>query len=798
MSAGGTPPPAQRNVRSWFWSYSPPGRIGSGSWATTGPATRIDGDDRHDQGADPPPTRDGADHGCTSSGLDDGRGGVEQADGGRVGRPPDALEQHGATRPVDAGARRRPVAARLVARRRGDVGRDTRPHVERCQVPIALEHERSAADGRGPGARDDRLAGTGRRGRRPTRRTGTRGRRRRRSRATRADAERPVRSRSSRPRRRSPGRRSACDTRARRTTRPRAARPSAHRRSVENVRPWRASGARPGRSRDRRPAAGRAAPDAEVRARHPVDPMLERRAEVRVEDGAADRPTPPSAIVDRAAAGRIDRAQAGPRAVVIADQHDAPTGPEANDSGRQGELPARVRRPRPSVSRWPASVPAASSTASSRNHATPADGGRAATAARTRRRIPRRVRRLEHGRPGDAGRPQQRDRGQGHERTRESKHLHEGLLRRDDPAGGGRGGQCRDDGHLSADLPGQRPVVPSRPSTGVLGPLHIRRGVVAKPVRIRHSPATVTAPLGAEVRSPIRRRRSSLREKGQAHRAIHRLTPPSIPKRGVRPFLVPPSHPEFPWTHAPGRRTAVAPHPFPALLLLLLAAVLAACVVAGRQRQPDRRRARLPAPVATPTPHPTPEPTASPTAAPAFPLTLTDDEGTEVTIPAEPTKIVPRSPTRRPRPVRARRRRPGRRQGRGLQRRIRPRSPTSPTSPSSARSTSRRSWPGHRPRDRRRQQLQPAGVDRQAPLARRPGRRRVRARRPDRARRHRADRAGGRQARRGRRDHGRRSRRRVRRGHGRDVRPGQAARLLRARRDERVLRAGARTTSAPR
>ena len=72
--------------------------------------------------------------------------------------------------------------------------------------------------------------------------------------------------------------------------------------------------------------------------------------------------------------------------------------------------------------------------------------------------------------------------------------------------------------------------------------------------------------------------------------------------------------------------------------------------VAGRQRQPDA--VALASPVArrdADARNRTPEPTASPTAAPTFPITLTDDEGTEVTIPAEPTKIVSLTP-RRPRP----------------------------------------------------------------------------------------------------------------------------------------------------
>jgi iron complex transport system substrate-binding protein len=47
-----------------------------------------------------------------------------------------------------------------------------------------------------------------------------------------------------------------------------------------------------------------------------------------------------------------------------------------------------------------------------------------------------------------------------------------------------------------------------------------------------------------------------------------------------------------------------------------------------------------PAPFVTPVPTPTPEPTAPP----AFPVTITDDEGTAVTIPAAPQKIVSLTP----------------------------------------------------------------------------------------------------------------------------------------------------------
>ena len=72
---------------------------------------------------------------------------------------------------------------------------------------------------------------------------------------------------------------------------------------------------------------------------------------------------------------------------------------------------------------------------------------------------------------------------------------------------------------------------------------------------------------------------------------------------------------------------------FPSILLLVLAVTLAACGSAGAS------------PTAAPA---TPDPTASPTAAPtdspspvaAGPVTLTDDEGTSVSIPAEPEQIV--------------------------------------------------------------------------------------------------------------------------------------------------------------
>ena len=77
-------------------------------------------------------------------------------------------------------------------------------------------------------------------------------------------------------------------------------------------------------------------------------------------------------------------------------------------------------------------------------------------------------------------------------------------------------------------------------------------------------------------------------------------------------------------------------HSLPAALLLA-ALVAVGCAPAARSTiPPDATASTLP--VATGTPGATPSPAAS------FPLTVTDDEGTSVTIPAEPAKIVSLTP----------------------------------------------------------------------------------------------------------------------------------------------------------
>ncbi len=76
-----------------------------------------------------------------------------------------------------------------------------------------------------------------------------------------------------------------------------------------------------------------------------------------------------------------------------------------------------------------------------------------------------------------------------------------------------------------------------------------------------------------------------------------------------------------------------------ALLVVLLAGVLAGCSSGGTGASPATSMAASPSASAS-------EAAASPTpsATPAFPVSVTDDEGTSVTLPAEPSKIVSLTP----------------------------------------------------------------------------------------------------------------------------------------------------------
>jgi iron complex transport system substrate-binding protein len=73
-----------------------------------------------------------------------------------------------------------------------------------------------------------------------------------------------------------------------------------------------------------------------------------------------------------------------------------------------------------------------------------------------------------------------------------------------------------------------------------------------------------------------------------------------------------------------------------AILIAALLAMLAACSNAGAPASPS-----IPS---TPTLAPTASPTSEPTPIAAFPVTVTDDEGTAVELPAEPEKIVSATP----------------------------------------------------------------------------------------------------------------------------------------------------------
>jgi iron complex transport system substrate-binding protein len=78
----------------------------------------------------------------------------------------------------------------------------------------------------------------------------------------------------------------------------------------------------------------------------------------------------------------------------------------------------------------------------------------------------------------------------------------------------------------------------------------------------------------------------------------------------------------------------------PSRLAALLAALFVVVGCAGTAVPQWTPGSGTAAPYVTPAPTPTPEPTAPP----AFPVTVTDDEGTAVTIAAEPTKIVSLTP----------------------------------------------------------------------------------------------------------------------------------------------------------
>ena len=106
-------------------------------------------------------------------------------------------------------------------------------------------------------------------------------------------------------------------------------------------------------------------------------------------------------------------------------------------------------------------------------------------------------------------------------------------------------------------------------------------------------------------------------------------------------------------TAPPSRRSEGRRHARPAsvrrlaaIALLAVAALAAGCTSTATPgfSGPPSQAAPTSAATASPTPAATPSPSPSPSPAPAYPLTLTDDEGTAVTLAKAPTKIVSLTP----------------------------------------------------------------------------------------------------------------------------------------------------------
>ena len=504
---------------------------------------------------------------------------------GSGGRPTlsSSTEPRGRSTPARAAD---PSPHGLVARRRGDVGRDTRPHVERCRCPSRSNtSDRPPTDaGPAPATIDSLAPVVGVNGRHaagepgadvvgdharlrdaedrsgPARRDDAAGRR--------VDDPRATRDLAARGDRQPPVR---CPPEVRREGPP-----------VSGVR------ARPGRSRTAVPprVARRHTPRSSRVARSTrcsnVAPRSMSRTALRMTDAS-------TAIVDaQPPAGSIARS-AGPRAVVIADQDDALDGTRGERLRGQGEQPGASPD-------HPEREPLARQRARGIEHGVHPEPGHAgggwsrSDRRPARGRIPRWVRRLEHGRPGDAGRPQQRDRGQGHERTRESKHLHEGLLRRD---------IRREEGEAAsvvmgtyAPLTGSGPVVPSRHQPGSSDPCRSDaacREAGANPAQSRYGdrPFRGGSPV-ADPPSPL----EPSRERSGAS-----CDPPPDPSfdpeaRGSS-FLVPPCIRSSRGRTLPGDGPS-PPHPVPRPAAAPAGRGPRRLLVAGRQREPDRRRARVP------------------------------------------------------------------------------------------------------------------------------------------------------------------------------------------------------------
>ena len=433
---------------------------------------------------------------------------------------------------------------------------------------------------------------------------------------------------------------------------------SLHASSVSQVGPNRSSAGIGGRIRSAAPPpVDPAAPDAEVGARPAGHAELDDRRPVRGQRGPADdvrRPTewPRAAGVD------VDDGTAGMRR-----RHPRPPAPRRR-TGRPRTTPVEVERPQPVVpprptdSRWPAFTPSTIRVSSRYQAPVGADPMWARPGARPAARLrpvghPDRRRR----RPAPRRRSPRR---RGPARAKPSC-LHR-MVTSTGGVGCRRGGEVgilsdgaayrRDLSVAAGWVPARRPCATLRP-TSVDTPRGREAGVI--PAQSRYG----EPPSGAEVRSPTHGACSNLREKGRQDRAPDHLTPPfdDMPEaRGPRPDATPPDSPGGsgdprcpPVLDAPPsslitrrrpRRPAAAPAAVPAR---------PASAIASPRRRPRRR------PLSAESDREPRRPS------PRFPVTLTDDEGTGVDLPAAAAEDRVDDARDHRDPVRARRRRPGRR-----------------------------------------------------------------------------------------------------------------------------------------
>src|SRR3954453_2680166 len=218
------------------------------------------------------------------------------------------------------------------------------------------------------------------------------------------------------------------------------------------------------------------------------------------------------------------------------------------------------------------------------------------------------------------------------------------LLRRWwDEAGGGRGRHHRSRRftpayRVTGGSKRRNDRSPIAGRSGTLAPTTEQRRVIAKPVEVRHSPATVTVASsdGSPVADPAARARSFER-KGEAGRCDPPADVPPTPSsegrfrvRAPRATLVRGASVD-PLARSIRRRAAA---------LATFAALLAGCTGAPTvSAPPSVGSSSVKAAPAAPPPA-----TARPAASVTFPLSLTDDEGGTLALPAPPQKIASLTP----------------------------------------------------------------------------------------------------------------------------------------------------------